>query len=186
MELRFVKNPINQAELENLESVSAHFPLKETVNMRPSNKSRNRNRNNRRVTSGNIVNRVFDSSGPEGRVRGTPQQVIEKYSALAHDAHLSGDRVAAENFMQHSEHYSRLLSEAQKENESKQEPDVTATNNGAENRIDKNISQKPKIDSYSEKDDLDDVKNAAMPGADANLDNSNSVEGDRDREKKVG
>ena len=102
--------------------------------MRPSNKSRNRNRNNRRVTSGNIVNRVFDSSGPEGRDRGTPQQVIEKYSALAHDAHLSGDRVAAENFMQHSEHYSRLLSEAQKENDAKQESDVTAANNGADER----------------------------------------------------
>ena len=107
--------------------------------MRPSNKSRNRNRNNRRVTSGNIVNRVFDSSGPEGRVRGTPQQVIEKYSALAHDAHLSGDRVAAENFMQHSEHYSRLLSEAQKENDSKQESDLATTNNGVQNNIDKNI-----------------------------------------------
>ena len=154
--------------------------------MRPSNKSRNRNRNNRRVASGNIVNRVFDSSGPEGRVRGTPQQVIEKYSALAHDAHLSGDRVAAENFMQHSEHYSRLLSEAQKENESKQESDVITTNNGAQNSIDKNISQKPKIDSYSEKDELEDVKNTVMPGADSKLDNSNSIEADKAREKKVG
>lgn len=154
--------------------------------MRPSNKSRNRNRNNRRVTSGNIVNRVFDSSGPEGRVRGTPQQVIEKYSALAHDAHLSGDRVAAENFMQHSEHYSRLLSEAQKENDSKQESDLITTNNAVQNSIDKNISQKAKIDSYSEKDELGDVKNAVAPDADANLDNSNSIEVDKDREKKVG
>ena len=150
--------------------------------MRPSNKSRNRNRNNRRVTSGNIVNRVFDSSGPEGRVRGTPQQVIEKYSALAHDAHLSGDRVAAENFMQHSEHYSRLLSEAQKENDLKQDSDLTTTNNGIQNSIDKNISQKPKIDSYSEKDELGGVKNTV----DASLDNSNSIETDKDREKKVG
>ena len=153
--------------------------------MRPSNKSRNRNRNNRRVTSGNIVNRVFDSSGPEGRVRGTPQQVIEKYSALAHDAHLSGDRVAAENFMQHSEHYSRLLSEAQKENDSKQESDLT-TNNGVQNSIDKNISEKNKMDSYSEKDELGDAKNPVVPDAGANLDNSDSIERDKDREKKVG
>ncbi len=145
--------------------------------MRPSNKSRNRNRNNRRVTSGNIVNRVFDSSGPEGRVRGTPQQVIEKYSALAHDAHLSGDRVAAENFMQHSEHYSRLLSEAQKDNESKQDSDLTATSNGAQNSIDKNLSQKH---------ELDDAKNEVMSDLDSNLDNSNDIEGDKDREKKVG
>ncbi len=61
---------------------------------------------------GNIVNRVFDSAGPEGKVRGTPQQIIEKYQSLARDAQLSNDRVAAENFSQHSEHYSRMLGEA--------------------------------------------------------------------------
>ena len=153
--------------------------------MRPSNKSRNRNRNNRRVTSGNIVNRVFDSSGPEGRVRGTPQQVIEKYSALAHDAHLSGDRVAAENFMQHSEHYSRLLSEAQKDNDSKQESDFP-TANGVQSSIDKNISGKPKIDNYVEKAELGDIKNTVMPGTDPSLNNSDSIQRDKDREKKVG
>ena len=64
---------------------------------------------------GNIVNRVFDSSGPEGKVRGTPQQIIDKYQVLARDAQLSNDRVAAENFLQHSEHYTRMLSEAQRE-----------------------------------------------------------------------
>lgn len=64
---------------------------------------------------GNIVNRVFDSSGPEGKVRGTPQQIIDKYLALARDAQLSNDRVAAENFLQHAEHYARMLGEAQRE-----------------------------------------------------------------------
>ncbi len=84
--------------------------------MRPPGKSRNKNRNNgRRPNPGNVINRVFDSSGPEGKVRGTPQQIIEKYQSLAHDSQLSGDRVSAENFQQHSEHYSRLLLEAQKE-----------------------------------------------------------------------
>ncbi len=91
--------------------------------MRTSNKSRSRNKNqhqNRR-TSGNIVNRVFDSSGPEGKVRGTPQQIIEKYQMLARDAHLSGDRVAAENFQQHSEHYARMLGEAMREQAQRRE-----------------------------------------------------------------
>ncbi|GHE05320.1 hypothetical protein GCM10008024_35640 [Allgaiera indica] len=64
---------------------------------------------------GNIVNRVFDSSGPEGKVRGTPQQIIEKYQILARDAQLSNDRVAEQNFLQHAEHYARMLSEAQRE-----------------------------------------------------------------------
>ncbi|MEO1562468.1 MAG: DUF4167 domain-containing protein [Pseudomonadota bacterium] len=84
--------------------------------MRTSNKSRSRNKNNNRRNSvANVVNRVFDSSGPEGKVRGTPQQVIEKYTVLARDAQLSGDRINAENFAQHAEHYQRLLSEAQRE-----------------------------------------------------------------------
>ena len=84
--------------------------------MRPSGRPRNKNRNNgRRPNPGNVINRVFDSSGPEGKVRGTPQQIIDKYQSLAHDSQLSGDRVSAENFQQHSEHYARLLREAQKE-----------------------------------------------------------------------
>jgi hypothetical protein len=87
-----------------------------------SSKSRSRskqNRNNRSV--GNVINRVFDSSGPEGKVRGTPQQIIEKYNQLARDAQLSNDRVAAENFQQHAEHYLRLLSDAQREMDARRE-----------------------------------------------------------------
>lgn len=86
-----------------------------------SSKSRSRNKANRPRTLGNIINRVFDSSGPEGKVRGTPQQIIEKYQILARDAQLSNDRVAAENFMQHAEHYTRMLGEAQREMAAEQE-----------------------------------------------------------------
>ena len=90
-----------------------------------SPRSRSRSKNNRKRSSqgggGNVVNRVFDSSGPEGKVRGTPQQVIEKYNQLARDAQLSNDRVAAENFQQHAEHYLRLLSEAQREVDQRRE-----------------------------------------------------------------
>ena len=80
-----------------------------------SSKQRSRFKPNRPRTLGNIVNRVFDSSGPEGKVRGTPQQIIEKYQLLARDAQLSNDRVAYENFLQHAEHYTRMLGEAQRE-----------------------------------------------------------------------
>lgn len=87
-----------------------------------SSKSRSRNKGNRnRSNMGNVVNRVFDSSGPEGKVRGTPQQIIDKYNQLARDAQLSGDRVATENFQQHAEHYLRLLSVAQKEQDARRE-----------------------------------------------------------------
>lgn len=86
-----------------------------------SSKSRSRNKSNRNRSVGNIVNRVFDSSGPEGKVRGTPQQIIDKYNQLARDAQLAGDRVATENFQQHAEHYLRLLGTAQKEQEKQRE-----------------------------------------------------------------
>ncbi|WP_297773567.1 DUF4167 domain-containing protein [uncultured Roseovarius sp.] len=86
-----------------------------------SSKSRQRNKPNRNRSVGNVVNRVFDSSGPEGKVRGTPQQIIEKYNQLARDAQLAGDRVATENFQQHAEHYLRLLGEAQKEQDARRE-----------------------------------------------------------------
>ena len=52
-------------------------------------------------------------------MRGTPQQIIDKYTQLARDAFLSNDRVAGENFQQHAEHYTRLLSEAQREMEAR-------------------------------------------------------------------
>ncbi len=81
--------------------------------MRPSQKqNRARGRGNRKP-NGNVVNRVFESAGPEGKVRGTPQQIIDKYLTLARDSQTSGDRVMSENFLQHAEHYQRILLDAQ-------------------------------------------------------------------------
>ena len=87
---------------------------------RPRSKN-NRNNNNNNRSVANVMNRVFDSSGPEGKVRGTPQQIIEKYQQLTRDSQLSGDRVAAENFQQHAEHYMRLQAEAQREIDARRE-----------------------------------------------------------------
>lgn len=59
---------------------------------------------------GNNPNRAFDSNGPEGlKVRGNAQHVYERYQQLARDAAAAGDRVLAENFLQHAEHYFRLI-----------------------------------------------------------------------------
>ena len=54
-------------------------------------------------------NHVFDSSGPDLRIRGTAQQLFEKYLQLGRDATSSGDRVMAESYFQHAEHYFRIL-----------------------------------------------------------------------------
>ena len=57
----------------------------------------------------NPVNRSYDSNGPDVRVRGTASQVYDKYQALARDAMSAGDRVVAENYLQHAEHYYRIV-----------------------------------------------------------------------------
>lgn len=54
-------------------------------------------------------NHVFDSNGPDMRLRGTAQQLFEKYLQLGRDATGSGDRVMAEGYFQHAEHYFRIL-----------------------------------------------------------------------------
>ncbi len=65
-----------------------------------------------RHQTGNVPlnrNHVFDSSGPDLRIRGTSQQLFEKYLQLGRDATSSGDRVMAESYFQHAEHYFRIL-----------------------------------------------------------------------------
>ena len=57
----------------------------------------------------NNHNRAFDSTGPDVKIRGTAAHVYEKYLQLARDANSAGDRVMAENYLQHAEHYYRIL-----------------------------------------------------------------------------
>ena len=71
----------------------------------PSRRPRSRG-NGRRY--GPHKNQSFESNGPDVKVRGTAQQVLEKYLVLARDASLSGDRVASEGYYQYAEHYFRL------------------------------------------------------------------------------
>ena len=58
---------------------------------------------------------TFDSNGPEVRIRGNAVQVNEKYAALARDAMSAGDRVLGESYLQHAEHYQRLINEMNEE-----------------------------------------------------------------------
>ena len=61
------------------------------------------------------MTRVFESNGPDIKIRGTASHVAEKYVQLARDARSSGDPVAAENYYQHAEHYFRLIAAAQEQ-----------------------------------------------------------------------
>ena len=69
--------------------------------------SHNNSNNNRK--SANPLTRSFESSGPDVKVRGTPAHVAEKYISLARDALSSGDPVLAESYLQHAEHYNRII-----------------------------------------------------------------------------
>jgi hypothetical protein len=82
-------------------------------NKRMRNRNNNRNDGNRRGQ--NPMTRVFESNGPDIKIRGTASHVAEKYVQLARDARSSGDPVAAENYYQHAEHYFRLIAAAQEQ-----------------------------------------------------------------------
>jgi hypothetical protein len=63
----------------------------------------------------NPLSRMYESNGPDVKIRGTASHVAEKYLQLARDAQSSGDPVAAENYYQHAEHYFRLIAAAQEQ-----------------------------------------------------------------------
>ena len=76
---------------------------------------RNRNNNNNNRRGQNPMTRVYESNGPDIKIRGTASHIAEKYLQLARDARSSGDPVAAENYYQHAEHYFRLIAAAQEQ-----------------------------------------------------------------------
>src|ERR1700710_2069580 len=84
--------------------------------MRPGQNKRMRGRNNNNNGSRkgpNPLTRSYESNGPDVKIRGTAQHIGEKYLQLARDAQTSGDPVAAESYLQHAEHYFRLIAAAQ-------------------------------------------------------------------------
>ena len=108
--------------------------------MRQQNNGRrrqNRGSNRRNFNNGNLngninKNTVIDSSGPDGRQRGSAAQLNEKYTSLASDASSSDDRILAESFLQFADHYYRLQKEIELNNENKEakiKSELTSTSN---------------------------------------------------------
>jgi hypothetical protein len=100
------------------------------------NPRRPRGRGPRNKPHYNPRNQTYDSNGPDVRVRGNAYQVLEKYLALARDANAAGDRIAAENFLQHAEHYFRLINQFNGDDPNRnrqfQRPDVHPMDGGVE------------------------------------------------------
>ena len=90
-----------------------------------------------RHQTGNVPlnrNHVFDSSGPDLRIRGTSQQLFEKYLQLGRDATSSADRVMAESYFQHAEHYFRILNAMNQAAQAQGQPNGNGNGAGPQRR----------------------------------------------------
>lgn len=92
-------------------------------------------------------NHVFESSGPNGRIRGTAQQLYEKYLQQGRDSLGSGDRITAESFFQYAEHYSRILNTI---NQSMQQRHRPAANQETANAVSSETIDKPEESAVQE------------------------------------
>lgn len=91
----------------------------------------NRRGRGRGRKSQNPLSRNYESNGPEVKIRGNASHIAEKYSTLARDALVSGDPVTAENFLQHAEHYYRIIMAAQAQAPAEQPSDSSNGSGGA-------------------------------------------------------
>jgi hypothetical protein len=81
--------------------------------MRQGQQNNNKRMRGRNRKGPNPLTRSYESNGPDVKIRGTALHIAEKYVQLARDAQASGDRVAAESYLQHAEHYYRIVAAAQ-------------------------------------------------------------------------
>ncbi|MBF0249644.1 MAG: DUF4167 domain-containing protein [Alphaproteobacteria bacterium] len=134
-----------------------------------NNPRRSRGRGNNNQQRRNPRNQTFESNGPDVKVRGTAQQVLDKYMQLARDAQSGGDRVKAEAYLQFAEHYFRILNSFQDQD---QPP-----------RHDRFQNQPDTLDDEGQDDDaqVEDMSGAADAGSDdvaeAGDDNDNGDDG---------
>ena len=116
-----------------------------------NNNNKNRMRGRGRKPS-NPMNRNFESNGPDVKIRGNAAHIAEKYSTLARDALSSGDRVIAENYLQHAEHYNRIVMAANAAREEAQAANPRNSNTGnalPRNEQDDNNEQASEAESNS-------------------------------------
>ena len=118
----------------------------------------------------NSANRSYESNGPDVKIRGTAAHVCEKYQQLARDALSSGDRVTAENYFQHAEHYYRLLMAAQ----AGQEP----------NRQTANLGYRPNDEEEEEFDSSNENAEKGNDSSEAASGNADGQAEDAGKEKK--
>lgn len=118
---------------------------------------RGRGRNNNRKNH-NPLARSFESNGPDVKIRGTPAHIAEKYLSLARDAQSSGDPVLAENYLQHAEHYTRIIMAYR---DQMQQPGDMANGNGQRVRAEGDVGEE--FGDEDGEDILDEAFQATQP-----------------------
>lgn len=144
--------------------------------MRPQQQNRrSRGRGNNRK-SPNPLTRNYESNGPDVKIRGSAQQVADKYAALARDAQSSGDRVAAENYLQHAEHYNRIILAAQAQQQAlreEREAEMQARENresdDQEDQTEENRGRRPRNQSNKRDNDAGDTPQPVIDGTPAEM-----------------
>lgn len=86
----------------------------------------------------NPLARNYESNGPDVKIRGTANHIAEKYASLARDMLSSGDMVTAENYLQHAEHYTRIIMAAQAQHATKDNAEKSA--NGSRGEVDEDVN----------------------------------------------
>jgi hypothetical protein len=143
--------------------------------MRHNQNRRSRGRNNRKGP--NPLTRSYESNGPDVKVRGTAAHVADKYMTLARDAQSSGDTVSAENYLQHAEHYYRIVMAAQAQFQQTQ-PQFRDGPEDSNFDDDRNLNGRVR-----DRFDFNgaDARNGDDEGGDDRFDNNGGGEGDDDR-----
>ncbi len=144
---------------------------------KPMAQNSKRGRGSRRRQGGNNnPNRSMDSQGPEVKIRGTAQQIYDKYTALARDAFSSGDRIRGESLQQHAEHYYRMLKamQSQEKKDDRSQQDAKSDKSEASGNEARDDAAQNEGDSRSGKDEAENAKPREDPPAEASEDEAAS------------
>ena len=119
--------------------------------------TQNRRSRGRSRKGPNPLTRSYESNGPDVKVRGTAPHVAEKYMTLARDALSSGDTVSAENYLQHAEHYNRIVAAAQQAQfqQAQQAQQAQQRDGSNDGRDEERASNSPGSDQASDQDSDD-------------------------------
>jgi hypothetical protein len=147
-------------------------------------RSRGRNRrsggnNNNSNNNHNNPNRHYESVGPDVKIRGSAQQVLEKYQQYARDAHTSGDRVLSEAYFQFAEHYQRIVAK-QMEAKDRQQPQQRSGRDDRDNRRDERDNRNDSSDDDSNSDDTNEEATVQVTSRSRQDENRNDRDNDRD------